>query len=190
MTTTTDELIHRLRNSEMSRRELLMRSALVAGSLPLATAILEACGQTASRTSSGGSSTTLTIGVPVPLTGAWVVNGQNTLRGVQLAAADINKTGGIKSLSGAQVKVASADTSSDNPAQAADATRQLVSQGATALFGSYLSSLTLTSSTAAEQAHVPMLTNSFVDHLPNRGSRYIFEPVPYTHLKLPTNPKE
>lgn len=163
---------------DVSRRDVLRTAALALGSVPLAGAVLEACGGAATRTSSGGSSTTITIGVPVPLTGAWVVNGQNTLRGVQLAVEDINKAGGIKSMNGAQLKVAQADTSSDNPAQAADVTRQLVSQGATALFGSYLSSLTLTASTAAEQSHVPMVTNSFVDQLTSRGYKHIFELPP------------
>ena len=182
MPNTDDRDIAELLDRDVSRRDVLRTGALALGSMPLAAAVLEACGGAATRTSSGGSSTTITIGVPVPLTGAWVVNGQNTLRGVQLAADDINKAGGIKAMNGAQLKVAQADTSSDNPAQAADVTRQLVSQGATALVGSYLSSLTLTSSTAAEQAHVPMITNSFVDQLTTRGYKYLFELPPISSV--------
>jgi branched-chain amino acid transport system substrate-binding protein len=118
------------------------------------------------------------IGVPMPLTGAFSEAGQNCLLGVQLAVDDINAGGGIKALGGAKLKVSYGDTSTDNPAQAADVVRRLTGDGAAALIGCYLSSLTLPASTAAEQAQVPIISQSFVDTLSNRGYKFYFQLPP------------
>jgi branched-chain amino acid transport system substrate-binding protein len=118
------------------------------------------------------------VGVPVPLTGAFSEAGQNCLLGVQHGVDDINAAGGVKALNGAKLRVSYGDTSTDNPAQAADVVRRLVDEGASALIGAYLSSLTLPASTAAEQAEVPLITQSFVDTLSTRGYKYFFQLPP------------
>jgi branched-chain amino acid transport system substrate-binding protein len=135
-----------------------------------------AAAQTA-PTQAGGAQEVI-VGVPVPLTGAFSEAGQNCLQGVQHAVDDINQAGGVKALHGAKLRVSYGDTSTDNPAQAADLVRRLVGEGASALIGSYLSSLTLPASTAAEQAEVPLLTQSFVDTLSTRGYKYFFQLPP------------
>lgn len=119
------------------------------------------------------------IGAPNPLTGAWAENGQNDVNGMKLAAQMINAAGGVKALGGAKVKIITADTSSDNPAQSQAVTEKLVtSDHVSALIGSYASAMTLTSSRAAEVEHVPMITESTVDALTESGNKYIFQLPP------------
>lgn len=138
---------------------------------------LTACGSSGS--SGGGGSKTIVIGAPFPLTGIWAQNGQNNLQGMQVAADEINAAGGIKALGGAKIKIVSADTSSDNPAQALTVTSRLIQQDkAVGIVGCYLSSMSLTASTAAEKAKIPFVTQSFVDTLTNRGYNYIFQIAP------------
>lgn len=132
----------------------------------------------AAPTQAGAAANEVVIGVPVPLTGAFSEAGQNCLLGVQHGVDDINAAGGMKALNGAKLRVSYGDTSTDNPAQAADVVRRLVGEGASALIGAYLSSLTLPASTAAEQAEVPLITQSFVDTLSTRGYKYFFQLPP------------
>jgi branched-chain amino acid transport system substrate-binding protein len=129
--------------------------------------------------SSGGSGKTLVIGAPFPLTGIWAQNGQNNVHGMEVAADEINAAGGIQALGGAKIKIVSADTSSDNPAQALTVTSKLIQDSnAVAIVGCYLSSMSLTASTAAEKAKIPFLTQSFVSTLTSRGYKYLFQVAP------------
>ena len=49
------------------------------------------------------------IGVVLPLSGQFALGGQNVKRGYDLAAEDINKNGGVKSLGGAPIELVYAD---------------------------------------------------------------------------------
>lgn len=143
--------------------------------------LLSACGGVATQEegSAGGAGEAVKIGAPFPLSGVWAENGQNNLQGMQLAADEINEAGGVEALDGAKLEIVDVDTSSDDPAQAQSVTTRLIQdQGVSALVGSYLSSLTLTTSTAAERAQVPMVTQSFVDELTTRGYKNIFQLPP------------
>ena len=85
----------------------------------------------------GASGNTINIGLPYPLTGAWADGGQNALNGAMLAIEDINAAGGIESLDGQHLRGIKADTSSDDPGQAATVTRRLIEQeNVSALIGS------------------------------------------------------
>lgn len=144
-------------------------------------AALTACGGVATQGEEGGDQgpvEELKIGAPYPLSGTWAVFGQNAVAGMEAAANVINEGGGIECLGGATVRIASADTS-DDPAQARSVTSKLIQdEKVSAVVGSYLSSLSLTTSTAAEQARVPFLTQSFVDELTARGYEYILQLPP------------
>lgn len=119
------------------------------------------------------------IGAPYPLTGIWAENGQNSVHGMKLAAQEINAAGGIKALGGAKIKIVSTDTSSEDPGQAKSVTDGMLNdQDISALVGSYLSSMTLTSVLAAEDAQVPMITQSYVDELTQSGYKYLFQIAP------------
>ncbi len=163
----------------MNARRLIIDVRL--GWLLLVGMLLTACGGVASNEegASGEEGGPVRIGAPFPLSGAWAENGQNNVQGMELAVDEINNNGGIEALDGAQLELYDVDTSSDDPSQAQSVTTQLIrDQQVSALVGSYLSSLTLTSSTAAEQEGVPMVTQSFVDELTNRGYSTIFQLPP------------
>ncbi|MCL8209271.1 MAG: ABC transporter substrate-binding protein [Actinomycetia bacterium] len=170
----------------MARRERRTGKKAAAAAAATVLAVgLAGCGGVATSNSGGSTTTTssapkvIKIGAPYPLTGDWAQNGQNCLNGMELAAQFINRSGGIKALGGAKVEIVPADTSSNSPSQAESVTARLItSDHVVALVGSYLSSLTLTSTTAAEQYHVPMITQSYVDTLTERGYHYTFKLPP------------
>lgn len=158
-----------------------VRGIILGWMLLLVALVLAACGGVANQgdEAAGGKVETVKIGAPFPLSGTWAENGQNNVQGMKLAADEINKDGGIEALDGAKLEVATVDTSSDDPSQAQSVTTRLIDdQKVSALVGSYLSSLTLTTSTAAERAQVPMVTQSFVDELTGRGYKNIFQLPP------------
>lgn len=154
-----------------------MRGMALVGAVALA--LTAGCGG-----ASAGDGAEVKIGLPHPLTGVWAEGGKNSLNGARLAIQDINAQGGIKALDGANLAAVEADTSSEDPGQSASVTRQLVQQDqVNALVGSYVSALTLTASTEAEKAGVPMLTQSYTDELTARGYKTLFQ-LPPTSTKL------
>lgn len=139
-----------------------------------------ACGGVATKSDERTEACTdvVKIGAPHPLTGPFAEFGQNAVNGMQIAAQEINDAGGIKALDGAEIEVVPGDTGND-PSQAGSITTKLIeSDGVVALVGSYVSSLTLTASTAAEKAGIPMVSQSFVDDLTKRDYQYYFQPPP------------
>src|SRR3954451_12140188 len=125
-----------------------MRTRLTAVGAAGLLALLTACGGGGTQDQSGGElkcGDAVNIGAPYPLSGVWAENGQNSLNGMLLAADEINAAGGIRALHGATISIVSGDTSSDNPGQAKTVTENML-QGndMSAVVGSYLSSMTLT----------------------------------------------
>lgn len=164
----------------MNRRRLVVVGIRL-GWLLVVGVLLTACGGIATKEegASGEEGGPVKIGAPFPLSGAWAENGQNNVQGMELAVEEINNNGGIEALDGAQFELVDVDTSSDDPSQAQSVTTRLIrDEQVSSLVGSYLSSLTLTTSTAAEQEGVPMVTQSFVDELTNRGYSTIFQLPP------------
>ncbi len=140
--------------------------------------VLAGCAPTAAPTPAPEEVKVIKIGAPNPLTGPWAEVGNNSLHGAQLAVEQINARGGIESMGGARLELVPGDTQND-PAIAASVTRRLIDQDkVTALVGCYLSSYTLTASTEAEKAGIPMLSQSFVDELTARGYKYYFQLPP------------
>jgi branched-chain amino acid transport system substrate-binding protein len=170
MKRTVDLLAEEYRRGEIGRREFLrLAGALVGGAA--AASILA----TTARPAVAATGPAIKLGAVFPLTGPWAENGTNSLHGVQLAVEHVNAQGGIKSMGGARLEVVQGDTQAD-PALAASVTRRLVGvDKVAALFGCYLSSYTLTASTEAEKAGVPLFTNSFLDTLTERGYKYFFQ---------------
>lgn len=120
----------------------------------------------------------VTIGVLLPLTGGNAQAGQNSLRGIQLVADNLNASGGIKSMNGATIHLVVRDSTSD-PSSAIAAMQQLItSSHPLAIIGAYASSLTLAASPVSERAEIPLLTTSFADDLTKRGFKYIFRIPP------------
>lgn len=129
---------------------------------------------------------TVQLGAILPLTGATAQNGNNSLRGIELAVELINEAGGIESMGGAQIELESADSTSD-PAQAATSATQFLSQGEPplAIIGAYASGLTITVARVTERAGVPLLSTSFSDELTQQGYQYFFQ-LPAAASKMGT----
>jgi branched-chain amino acid transport system substrate-binding protein len=119
------------------------------------------------------------IAVIAPLSGPWARAGELVRKGVELAAEDVNKAGGIKSLGGAQLKLIIADAG-ENAEKAKNAAQRLLAQepdlaGGT---GAWLSSFTLAITEVTERAELPWLTLSYSDQITSRGFRYVFQTSP------------
>ena len=145
----------------------------IALTIAVATALgLTACGQAGEG---GSSADDIPIGLVYPTSGVWKTQGTNSLNGAQLAIEDINAAGGID---GRKLVTQVADAGND-PTTAASAARQVLRKGKLAgMLGSYLSSYTLTVTTVAEQAKVPIVTQSFSDELIKRNYRYTYKTTP------------
>jgi branched-chain amino acid transport system substrate-binding protein len=118
----------------------------------------------------------IVIGAPNAMTGGFGEAGAHVTIGLQLAAEAINEAGGIKALGGARLRVAPADTSSDNPQQAASVARRLIQQDrVVALVGAHAAVMTLAVQVEAERGEVPMLTTSYADAITERGYKYTFK---------------
>lgn len=119
------------------------------------------------------------MAVIAPLSGPWARDGKLVLEGAQMAVDDINRSGGIKSLGGAMMKLVVADAGA-TPETAKNAAQRVVSQnpGLIAGQGAWLSSLTLAVTEVTERARLPWLTLSYADQITNRGFNYVFQSSP------------
>jgi branched-chain amino acid transport system substrate-binding protein len=119
------------------------------------------------------------VGAPNSLTGGLGEIGQRMTWGLQIAVDQINREGGIKSLGGAKLKAMIADTSSENPTQAASVTRRMIDQEkAIILAGATASAMTLAAQVEAEKSEIPLVTNSYADGIVTRGYKYSFKITP------------
>ena len=121
----------------------------------------------------------IVIGAPNSLTGGLGEVGTRYAWGVQIGVNQINKEGGIKSLNGAKLKLVIADTSSENPTQAASVTRRMIDQdGAVVILGAGASAMTLAAQVETEKSEIPLITGSYADGIVNRGYKYTFKLSP------------
>jgi branched-chain amino acid transport system substrate-binding protein len=121
----------------------------------------------------------IVIGAPNSLTGGLGEVGSRGTWGMQIAVDQINREGGIKSLGGAKLKIVIADTTSENPTQAASITRRMIDQeGAIALLGAGASAMTLAAQVEAEKSEIPLITGSYADGIVTRGYKYTFKITP------------
>lgn len=164
-------------------RRTAWRAAAIGTALALA---LTACASGSGDSSTDKSVKSVKIGAILPLTGATAQNGNNSLRGIELAVEQINSAGGIKSMGGAKLELSTADATSD-PAKAANAATQFLSKGEAplAIVGAYASGLTVTVARVTERAKVPLLSTSFSDELTQQGYKYFFQ-LPAAASKMGT----
>jgi branched-chain amino acid transport system substrate-binding protein len=149
------------------------RSLTVAAVCTVASALLAGCG---SGGGAAGSVDAVRIGLLEPLSGPFADNGKQARLGAELCADQINTAGGIKALGGAKIQLVIKDTGAAAPAQVANQLQSMVGQGnLSAVIGAWASSYTLAASTVAEQAKVPMVTESFADDITARNYQYIFK---------------
>jgi len=139
-------------------------------------ALFAATALAASVRGSHAAAAEIVVGAPNSLTGGFGENGQRGVWGFLIAIDQINRSGGIKSLGGAMLKPVVADTTTENPTQAASVTRRMLDQdGAVALYGATASAMTLAAQVEAEKARVPLITSSYADPLTKRGMQYTFK---------------
>jgi branched-chain amino acid transport system substrate-binding protein len=126
-----------------------------------------------------GQEKEIVIGAPNALTGGLGEVGSRGTWGMQIAVDQINKEGGIKALGGAKLKLIIADTTSDNPTQAASITRRMIDQeGAVVLLGAGASAMTLAAQVESEKSQIPLITGSYADGIVTRGYKYTFKITP------------
>ncbi|MFD1037387.1 ABC transporter substrate-binding protein [Virgibacillus byunsanensis] len=130
-----------------------------------------------SGSDSGADVDTVKVAVIAPLTGPFAQNGENVVKGTELAIEEINNNGGIKSLDGAHLELITADAGSADPSHAASVTRRVIQENPdlTAVIGLWASAYTVAASTVTEQEKIPMLSQSFTDEITDRGYEYVFQ---------------
>lgn len=145
--------------------------------------VLAACGGSAppgaaESDEGGGSGDTIVIGSLHPLSGAAAADGQQMDNGAQLAVDAINEAGGIESLGGAQLELASADTQGAPEVGQSEAQR-LIQEGAVALVGTYQSAVSQNVAATAERNQVPFVIDvSSADEILQQGYKYTFRLQP------------
>lgn len=129
--------------------------------------------------------TTVKIGLVHPVSGIVAFSGAQCRAGAELAMADINAAGGIKSLGGAKLEAMLGD-SQGKPEEAVSAVQKLVEGGAQAIVGGFSSSLTLATTQAAAVSNTPHVVDCGVaDHITTRGLTNTFRFSP-NHTGLVT----
>lgn len=102
------------------------------------------------------------IGAIHPLTGGLAGAGSRMDNAAKMAVEEINAAGGIASLGGAPLELISADSTGAPDVGQAEAER-LISDGVSALIGTYQSSVTTNVSAVAEREGVPLVIDVAVD---------------------------
>src|SRR2546425_9886032 len=107
----------------------------------------------------------LKIALVVPLSGRWARQGQLKKMGAEMAIAEVNAQGGIKSLGGAKIVLREADAGDSVEKAVIAAQRALPREKISAGIGSWLSSFTLGVTEVAERLEVPWFTLSYADSI-------------------------
>lgn len=133
-------------------------------------------GGTGGSTGAGG---TLKVGIVAPITGPYSGDGQEMVRGAELAIADINAAGGVL---GQQVELVTADIADQAPENFVQAAERLVSrENCVAVSGGYTTTTSVEYDIYA-QAGVPMFhTNTLqanTDYVVDNGITNIFQACP------------
>lgn len=118
------------------------------------------------------------IGSLHPLTGPNAADGQQMSAAAQMAVEEINATGGIASLDGASLELASVDTKSEPETAQSEATR-LIQEGASALIGAFESGPSANVSAVSERNEVPFVMDvASLDSILEQGYDYSFRIQP------------
>jgi len=119
----------------------------------------------------GGSSGEIVVGYYGDLTGRTSNFGQSTKKGVEIAADELNKAGGIN---GRQIRILSEDDEG-RPEKAATVVTKLIDQDRViALLGEVASGNSLAAAPKAQAAHVPMISPSSTNPAVTQVGDYIF----------------
>lgn len=115
------------------------------------------------------------VGVVVALTGPLAPAGADIRNGATLAAEEVNKAGGIKSMDGARLDVIFGDSQSTPAGAGSEGDRLITQSGVAIIAGASSSAETIPLSVAAERAGVPMLViNGQSDEITSRGFKWLW----------------
>lgn len=118
------------------------------------------------------------IGVIHPVTGALAFSGGQCRLGAQMAIADVNAAGGIKSLGGAKLEAVLGDAQG-RAEIAASLVDQMAEAGVAGFTGAFASPLGLAATTAAAKYNIPFSIDSgIVDAITERGLKNVFRFFP------------
>lgn len=147
-----------------------MKRTLIALLLITALFTVFACERRGGGTS-GGDSGPILVGYYGDLSGRTSSFGQSTKNGVEMAADEINKAGGIN---GRQIRVITEDDQGE-PNKAATVVTKLINQDKVhALLGEVASSNSLAAAPKAQEAHIPMISPSSTNPAVTQVGDYIF----------------
>jgi len=114
------------------------------------------------------------LGILQPVTGALAQDGEYGRLGAELAIAEINATGGIKALGGAQIQTVFGDARSSPEGGTAEVER-MNGEGVVAVVGGFASPICLASSQAASRYDLPYVADVGVsDAIVSRGLKNTF----------------
>ncbi len=119
------------------------------------------------------------VGFVLPLTGAFAEAGQLQKEAVDMAIADINNAGGIKSLGGAKLVPVYGSFQSDVAEANTETQRLITREKVVGIIGPYSSGAAISGTEIAEREKVPYLVpNALSDEITARGLKYTFQSVP------------
>jgi branched-chain amino acid transport system substrate-binding protein len=116
------------------------------------------------------------VGIVLPMSGPLAKIGLTNLWGHEIAVADINKAGGIKSMNGAKLKLIIAD-SQGKPEVGNSETERLIHEGVAVIMGAYQSAVSFTGTQVSERYKTPYIVPvSVADKITERNFKYTFRP--------------
>ncbi len=119
---------------------------------------------------------TVKIGGLLTLTGSLAKAGEEIKHGIELAAENVNKAGGIKALGGAKMEVVFGDSQAKPDIGAGEAERLVEREKVLAIIDQYPSVVTIAASAVTERLKTPFLAPiSYADKNAERGFKYYFQ---------------
>lgn len=166
------------------QRSLRSRSVRLAA-VATASLLLAACG--GDGIGGGGSedgTDKVLLGSLHPLSGGLEFEGKEAHQGVLVAVEEVNESGGIESMDGAQVEVVSEDTGADPERATGQATR-MAQDGVAAFLGTMSSGVGLAIQPISERSEVPFMITAAADpELTARDLRYTFRAHPTVEMSV------
>jgi branched-chain amino acid transport system substrate-binding protein len=118
------------------------------------------------------------IGIIQPVTGALAQDGEHGRLGAEIAINEINRTGGIKALGGAQIQMVFGDARSTPEGGVAEVER-MQGEGVVAIVGGFASPICLATTQAAARYDIPYIVDVGVsDQITARGLKNTFRFAP------------
>ena len=119
------------------------------------------------------------IGALLTLTGALAQAGKNHKNVIEFATADINASGGIKSLGGAKLALAFGDSQGKPDIAVSETERLIQRENVSVIIDQYPSVTTMAATSVAERLKTPFLAAiSYADAITERGYKYTFQLEP------------